>query len=134
LRHEKASSALPLKPTDLPSLLTEQIAHLRPFLIVFATPSDQRGKPTYRAFLRKLTHCTVPGLTNDRFGLLAPPIIMVKAFLRPGLPVCDLENTYFRSPFWLDIGISQTKSGSSLLALRDWRGEGQWGNSTLAKW
>jgi hypothetical protein len=50
-------------------------------------PSDQRGKPTYRAFLRKLTHCTVPGLTNDRFGLPAPPIIMVKAFLRPGLPV-----------------------------------------------
>jgi hypothetical protein len=76
-------------------------------------PSDQRGKPTYRAFLRKLTHCTVPGLTNDRFGLPAPPIIMVKAFLRPGLPVCDLENTYFRSPFWRDIGITQTKSGSS---------------------
>ena len=82
-------------------------------------PSDQRGRPIYRAFLRKLTHCTVPGLTNDRFGLPAPPIIMVKAFLRPGLPVCDLENTYFRSPFWLDIGISQTKSGSSLLTRRD---------------
>ncbi|MGA6942943.1 MAG: hypothetical protein WBZ27_13165, partial [Pseudolabrys sp.] len=30
---EKASSGLPLQPTDLPSLLTEQIAHLRPFLI-----------------------------------------------------------------------------------------------------
>jgi hypothetical protein len=111
------------------ALLTEQIAHLRPFLIVFATPSDQRGRPTSKADSLHL-----PGLTNDRFGLLAPPIIMVKAFLRPGLPVCDLENTYFRSPFWLDIGISQTKSGSSLLALRDWRGEGQWGNSTLAKW
>ena len=60
--------------------------------------------------------------------------LRVKAFLRSGPPLCDLENTYFRSPFWLDIGISQTKSGSSLLALRDWRGEGQWGNSTLAKW
>jgi hypothetical protein len=56
LRDEKASSGLALKPTDLSALLTEQIAHLRPFLIVFATPSDQRGKPTYRAFLRKLTH------------------------------------------------------------------------------
>ena len=82
-------------------------------------PSDQRGRPIYRAFLRKVTHCTLPGLTNDRFGLPAPPIIMVKACFRPGLPVCDLENTYFRSPFWLDIGISQTKSGSSLLTRRD---------------
>jgi hypothetical protein len=69
LRDEKASSGLALKPTDLSALLTEQIAHLRPFLIVFATPSDQRGKPTYRAFLRKLTHCTVPGLTNDPLRL-----------------------------------------------------------------
>jgi hypothetical protein len=33
LRDEKASSGLALKLTDLPSLLTEQIAHLRPFLI-----------------------------------------------------------------------------------------------------
>ena len=30
---EKAPSGLALKPTDLSALLTEQIAHLRPFLI-----------------------------------------------------------------------------------------------------
>jgi len=36
LRDEKASSGLALKPTDLSALLTEQIAHLRPFPIVFA--------------------------------------------------------------------------------------------------
>jgi hypothetical protein len=34
LRDEKASSGLPLQPTDLSALPTEQIAHLRPFLIV----------------------------------------------------------------------------------------------------
>ena len=60
--------------------------------------------------------------------------LRVKAFLRSGPPLCDLENTHFRSLFWLDIGISQTKSGPSLLTLWDWRGEGQWGSSTLAKW
>jgi hypothetical protein len=32
LRDEKASSGLALKPTDLPSLLTEQLAHLRPLI------------------------------------------------------------------------------------------------------
>src|SRR5262249_62020445 len=32
LRDEKASSGLPLQPTDLPSLLTEQIAHFSPLL------------------------------------------------------------------------------------------------------
>jgi branched-chain amino acid transport system substrate-binding protein len=30
--YEKASSGLPLQPTDLPSLLTEQIAHFSPLL------------------------------------------------------------------------------------------------------
>ena len=32
----QSRSGLPLQPTDLPLLLTEQIAHLRPFPIVFA--------------------------------------------------------------------------------------------------
>jgi len=32
-RDEKASSGLPLQPTDLSALLTEQIAHLRPLWI-----------------------------------------------------------------------------------------------------
>ena len=48
LRDEKASSGLPLQPTDLPSLLTEQIAHLCPFLIVFAT---SLGSPLMAALL-----------------------------------------------------------------------------------
>src|SRR5215204_1049765 len=60
--------------------------------------------------------------------------LRVKAFLRSGPPLCDLKNTHFRSLFWLNIGISQTKSEPSLLTLWDWRGEGQWGISTLAKW
>ena len=40
---EKTSSGLPLKPTDLPSLLTEQIAHLRPFLIIFRHQARARA-------------------------------------------------------------------------------------------
>jgi hypothetical protein len=38
LRDEKASSGLPLQPTDLPSLLTEQIAHFSPLLRDDAIP------------------------------------------------------------------------------------------------
>ena len=41
---EKASSGLPLQPTDLPLLLTEQIAHLRPFPIVFAWEIAREAK------------------------------------------------------------------------------------------
>ena len=41
---EKASSGLPLQPTDLPLLLTEQMAHLRPFPIVFAWEIAREAK------------------------------------------------------------------------------------------
>ena len=82
----------------------------------------QRLHGTRDPGLRDLPHR--PRLTNYRFGLPAPPIIMVKALLRSGPPLCDLENTHFRSPFWRHIGFTQTKSGPSLLTFWGlaWRG------------
>ena len=51
-RDEKASSGLPLQPTDLPSLLTEQIAHFSPLLeeywrqlVAFETARTAPGMP-----------------------------------------------------------------------------------------
>ena len=41
LRDEKASSGLPLQPTDLPSLLTEQIAHFSPLLETAPEPINE---------------------------------------------------------------------------------------------
>jgi hypothetical protein len=36
----RASSGLPLQPTDLSALLTEQIAHLRPLMCLFSRPPE----------------------------------------------------------------------------------------------
>jgi hypothetical protein len=34
------------------------------------------------------------------------------------LAECDLENTYFRSPFWLDIGIRQTAADREIIGMQ----------------
>ena len=60
---EKASSGLPLQPTDLPLLLTEQIAHLRPFPIVFAWEIAREAKTpqTRHAGFRLPQHNAIVG-------------------------------------------------------------------------
>jgi hypothetical protein len=40
----QSQSGLPLQPTDLPLLLTEQIAHMRPLPIVFAWEIAREAK------------------------------------------------------------------------------------------